>query len=325
MHPLLLALLRILTFYLGTTLTFFFLSLFSIPKSSFYARLLSSYGSLLLCAAYGVLASLFLRAFGDYRISQWATARAFKYTMALTTGIRFEIVEGEEYLDTRPCVLIGNHQSELDVLLLGTIFPRYCSVTAKSSLARTPFLGWFMSLSGTVFIDRADSKGARKVFDGAAEEMKRWKQSVFIFPEGTRSYADGPEMGAFKKGAFHLAVQAGVPVVPVVCANYWGVLSVKEQRFRGGRIPVKSRCMGRMRSRACANISCLPVLPPIPTTSLTDSDVESLTRSTRASMLKELVTLTESPLGQKATKAHVGVAEEDLAELATATASGADR
>lgn len=211
------------------------------------------------------------------------------------------------------------------MLLLGTVFPKYCSVTAKSSLARTPFLGWFMSLSGTVFIDRADSKGARKVFDGAAEEMKRWKQSVFIFPEGTRSYADGPEMGAFKKGAFHLAVKAGVPVVPVVCANYWGVLSVKEQRFRGGRIPVKSRCMGRMRSRACANISCLLVLPPIPTTHLTDSDVESLTRSTRASMLKELVTLTESPLGQKATKAHVGVAEEDLAELATATASGADR
>ena len=159
--------------------------------------------------------------------------------MALTTGIRFEIVEGKEYLDTRPCVLIGNHQSELDVLLLGTIFPKYCSVTAKKSLARVPFLGWFMALSGTVFIDRADRKSAVKAFEGAAEEMKRHRQSVFIFPEGTRSYASGPEMGAFKKGAFHLAVQAGMPVVPVVCANYWGVLSVREQRFRAGRIPVK--------------------------------------------------------------------------------------
>lgn len=71
--------------------------------------------------------------------------------------------------------------------------------------------------------------------------MRKERQSVFIFPEGTRSYADGPEMGAFKKGAFHLAVKASVDIVPVVAGNYWGVLSVREQRFRGGRIPVKGK------------------------------------------------------------------------------------
>ena len=161
--------------------------------------------------------------------------------MAWTTGIHFEIVEGKEYLDTRPCVLIGNHQSELDVLLLGTIFPPYCSVTAKRSLRLVPFLGWFMALSGTVFIDRSNSASAHAAFDKAAAEMRKERQSVFIFPEGTRSYADGPEMGAFKKGAFHLAVKAGVDIVPVVAGNYWGVLSVREQRFRGGRIPVKGK------------------------------------------------------------------------------------
>lgn len=235
----LLIFLRILSVYLGTTLTFFVLSAFNVTNASFYARLLSSYGSLILCATYGVIASIALRLVGKHRISQWATARAFHYTMGLTTGVHFEIVEGKEYLNTRPCVLIGNHQSELDVLLLGAIFPPYCSVTAKSSLAHIPFLGWFMALSGTVFINRSDRNSAVKAFEGAAEEMKRERQSVFIFPEGTRSYASGPEMGAFKKGAFHLAVQAGVPVVAVVCANYWGVLSAKEKRFRGGRIPVK--------------------------------------------------------------------------------------
>ena len=76
--------------------------------------------------------------------------------------------------------------------------------------------------------------------------MRKERLSVFIFPEGTRSYADGPEMGAFKKGAFHLAVKAGVPIVPVVAGNYWGVLSVREQRFRGGRIPVKGESVGRL-------------------------------------------------------------------------------
>ncbi|KAF6228618.1 hypothetical protein HO173_011789 [Letharia columbiana] len=308
MHTILMVLLRLLAFYLGLTTTFFTLSYFSVPTASFYARLLASYGCLLLCATYGVFASVALRLFGKHRISQWTVARAFSYTMALTTGIHFEIVSGAEYLNTRPCVLIGNHQSELDVLLLGAIFPPYCSVTAKRSLRLVPLLGWFMALSGTVFIDRSNSASAHAAFDKAAAEMRKERQSVFIFPEGTRSYAEGPEMGAFKKGAFHLAVKAGVDIVPVVAGNYWGVLSVKEQRFRSGRIPVK-------------------VLPPIPTAHLTAADVEELTRTTREKMLKELVALTESPMGQKATKAHVEAGEEDLARLATPTAmaSGLER
>ena len=133
---------------------------------------------------------------------------------------------------------MGNHQTALDVLLLGTIFPKHCSVTAKKSLKRAPFLGWFMSLSGTVFIDRADRKTALKAFEGAAEEMKRRKQSVFIFPEGTRSNAEEPMLLPFKKGAFHLAIQAGVPIVPVVTGCYWGILGARQRRFRAGRIPV---------------------------------------------------------------------------------------
>ncbi|KAL9074728.1 MAG: hypothetical protein Q9161_002097 [Pseudevernia consocians] len=308
MHTILMVILRLFAFYLGLTSTFFTLSYFSIPTASFYARLLASYGCLVLCATYGVFASLALRLIGQHRISQWTVARSFHYTMALFTGIHFEIVSGRQHLSTRPCVLIGNHQSELDVLLLGTIFPPYCSVTAKRSLRLVPFLGWFMALSGTVFIDRSNSASAHAAFDKAAAEMRKERQSVFIFPEGTRSYAEGPEMGAFKKGAFHLAVKAGVDIVPVVAGNYWGVLSVKEKRFRGGRIPVK-------------------VLPPIPTAHLTAADVEELTRTTREKMLKELVALTQSPMGQKATKAYVEAGEEDLARRETpiTMASGLER
>ena len=98
--------------------------------------------------------------------------------MRLSTGVEFDIVSGQEHLNTRPCVIIGNHQSELDVLLLGTIFPPYCSVTAKSSLNLMPFLGWFMALSGTVFIDRSNRSDALKAFEGAAEEIKRERQNV---------------------------------------------------------------------------------------------------------------------------------------------------
>jgi lysophosphatidate acyltransferase len=225
--------------YLVVTLVFFMLSS-RIPAAGFFARLLASYISLIICATYGVIVSICLRIVGNGRISQWATARSFKYVMWYTTGITFTIDDPNDWLNTtRPAVFIGNHQTELDVLMLGCIFPKYCSVTAKKSLKSVPFLGWFMSLSGSVFIDRGNSKDARAAMAGAADEITREKQSVYMFPEGTRSYSKEPMLLPFKKGAFHLAVQAGVPIVPVVVANYSEVLYVKGWRFRSGCIPCK--------------------------------------------------------------------------------------
>jgi len=96
-----------------------------------------------------------------------------------------------------------------------------------------------MALSGTVFIDRKNSSSARHAMAGASDEMKRDRQSVYMFPEGTRSYAKEPMLLPFKKGAFHLAVQAGVPIVPVVAANYSNILYVQGRKFIAGEIPVK--------------------------------------------------------------------------------------
>jgi len=308
--------LKLLSLYLGLTTSLFTLSFFGSSTSSFYGRLLMSYLALTLCAFYGVLASLALRLVGAHHSAQWATARAFKYTMALFIGVRFEILSGKKYLETRPAVFVGNHQTALDVLLLGEIFPKHCSVTAKKSLKSVPFLGWFMALSGTVFIDRADRQRALKAFEGAAEVMRRKKQSVFIFPEGTRSNAEEPMLLGFKKGAFHLAIQAKVPIVPVVAGCYWGILGAKERRFRAGRIPVVGTlsgfthypippCFASKSQKESGRIYAdhrlsNTVLPPIPTDNLTPADVDELTKYTRDVMLRALVTLTNSPLGQRA-------------------------
>jgi lysophosphatidate acyltransferase len=184
-------------------------------------------------------------------------------------------------------------RSELDVLMLGCMFPQYCSVTAKASLKYTPFLGQFMALSKTVFIDRANRATARAAFDGAANTMKNDRQSVFIFPEGTRSYAAEPTLLPFKKGAFHLAVQAQVPIVPVVCANYTHVLDVKNKTVRPGIVDVS-------------------ILPAIPTKGYTAADVDALVERTQNAMMDELIRLS-----------HVsGAKEGNGAPLATA--SGVD-
>jgi lysophosphatidate acyltransferase len=227
--------------FFGLTVFFYMLSL-AVPFAGFVARLLASYACLIACASYGVFISIVLRLVGYGGIAQWAVARAFKWTMYLTTGVTFVIEDPNNYLNTtRPAVFIGNHQTELDVLVLGHIFPQYCSVTAKKSLQKIPFLGWFMNLSGSIFIDRANSTSARTAMAGAADEIQKRKQSVYMFPEGTRSYAKEPMLLPFKKGAFYLAVQAGVPIVPVVVANYSNVLYVQGYRFNAGTIPIKGR------------------------------------------------------------------------------------
>ncbi|KAI5781211.1 hypothetical protein EDC01DRAFT_632950 [Geopyxis carbonaria] len=238
----------------------------------FYIRILSAYFLLVTCASYGVLASVLLRLVGRVSIAQWATARAFKNLGCPTMGIEFEI-ENEEALLTRPAVFVSNHQSELDILFLGRAFPKHCSVTAKKSLKFIPFLGWFMALSGTVFIDRANRKSAIAAFDSAVQEIRGNKQSVWIFPEGTRSYFNKPDLLPFKKGAFHLAVQAGVPIVPVVVQNYSHVLHLQKRTFEPGLIKAK-------------------VLEPISTEGMRMEDVDGLVVRTREHMLRELQAFT---------------------------------
>lgn len=126
-----------------------------------------------------------------------------------------------------------------------------------------------MSLSKTVFIERASREQAVAAFAKAAEQMHSHKQSVYIFPEGTRSYYSHPDLLPFKKGPFHLAVQAQVPIVPLVAANYSNVLDTRRKVFVPGTIPVR-------------------VIEPIETKGKTKEDVDALLEETREKMLKAL-------------------------------------
>jgi len=118
------------------------------PALEFYARSLASFTALILCAAYGTIASACLNIAGYGGLGQWTTARAFKWMMLVFTGVWFEIDDPEGWLGrTRPAVFVGNHQTEMDVLFLGHMFPKYCSVTAKKSLRLVPVLGWFSTSS----------------------------------------------------------------------------------------------------------------------------------------------------------------------------------
>lgn len=131
------------------------------------------------------------------------------------------------------------------------VFPPRTSIVAKKSLQWSP-LGPFMAISGTVFIDRGNGPQAVRSLAAAGEKMKSRGTSLWMFPEGTRTNQETPSMLPFKKGAFYLAVQSGIPIVPVVVENYWKIY--RPGFFGRGTIKVRGRQELCRNKRGCCSI-----------------------------------------------------------------------
>ncbi|BEI82368.1 hypothetical protein CcaverHIS002_0302360 [Cutaneotrichosporon cavernicola] len=227
-------------------------------------------------SVWGILVTILASATGQRLNINYYVARSFYKICGPLVGIKV-IVEGEEHLDRlstanngkhQSAVVIANHQSMLDILFLGRVFPERTVIMAKKELKYSPLLGQYMHASGAVFIDRKNRKSSHNTVAQAGEDMKRRGVSLWVFPEGTRSLNPEPTLLPFKKGAFHLAVQAQVPVLCIVCENYNRVFDGRT-RFEPGTLRVR-------------------ILPPISTKGLTVDDVSSLTESTREAMLTAL-------------------------------------
>ena len=134
---------------------------------------------------------------------------------SVLAGVRLD-VRGAEHLAIRPAVFLFNHQSQLDVLILAKLLRGRFTGVAKKELAHTPGFGLVFRLADVAFVDRHDTAQARKALEPAVQKL-RDGISLAIAPEGTRSAT--PALGPFKKGAFHVAMQAGGPIVPIVIRN----------------------------------------------------------------------------------------------------------
>lgn len=146
-----------------------------------------------------------------YRIATWGAFRG-----VLLAGVRVE-TEGLDRLDpARNYIFMANHVSNIDPPILVPLIPRRTSVLVKRELFGIPILGYAMRLGDLVAVDRANREAAVDSVRRAVEVLKRGLNMV-IFPEGTRS-RDG-RMLPFKKGPFYLALDSGVPVVPVSMVN----------------------------------------------------------------------------------------------------------
>ena len=132
-------------------------------------------------------------------------------------------------------MFIFNHQSILDGYVLLHLLRRGFTGIAKQDAARMPILGQILRGLDFAFIDRGNSRSAIETMKPAVDRL-RLGMSIVIAPEGTRGLT--PKLGRFKKGAFHMAMQAGTPVVPVVIRNTYQVMPRGSLLFRPGTVQV---------------------------------------------------------------------------------------
>ena len=118
---------------------------------------------------------------------------------------------------TQPAIYIGNHQNNYDMVTIASMVPPNTVSIGKRSLIWIPFFGLVYWATGNIFIHREKRSSAISTMNKVAEIIKEKQISIWMFPEGTRSRGRG--LLPFKTGAFHTAIAAGVPIVPVVCSS----------------------------------------------------------------------------------------------------------
>lgn len=159
-------------------------------------------------------------------------------------GVDVEVVGSEHLVAARPCVFVFNHQSNLDVPIMMKILRGGFTGVAKAEAAAMPLWGQFFRFADVAFVDRGNSEQARKALEPAVRRLVDDGISLALSPEGTRTPT--PRLAPFKKGAFHIAMQAGVPIVPIVLRNVGEVMARSSRTIHPGTVQVQ-------------------VLPPVPT------------------------------------------------------------
>ncbi len=200
-----------------------------------------------------------------YRTGRWF--RRLGVAMTKVNPLWKVEVSGERISNPRrPYVVVSNHQSLADIPIISHV-PWEMKWVGKKELFTIPFVGWMMRLAGDIPLDRGDRQSGMKMLL-TAERFLKGRCSVIFFPEGTR--ASNGKVGRFSEGAFHLAIRAQVPVLPLVVEGSGDCLPKHSFMFSGG-----------------AYIR-LKVLPPVETAGMTSNDVGTLKDTVRRRILMQL-------------------------------------
>lgn len=204
------------------------------PGPTDYLRALGVYGSLVGSAMVGLGVWGLSGSKDDGRhsmVSLWTDVAS------ALTGLRLD-VQGEEKLWAhQPAVIIANHQSKADALIVMKLLRGQCVAVAKQEITQVPLVSQAIQFAGVIPIDRANAQKAIDSMQPLLHAIRHEKKFAVVAVEGTRSRSTTP--GPFKKGAFHIAMQAGVPIIPLVIHNSIDMQPRGEFTFRPATVRVE--------------------------------------------------------------------------------------
>ena len=184
---------------------------------------------------------------------------------------KFEVTGTPPKDPRHPYVVCSNHESFVDILLLSHL-PFEMKWLSKVEITRIPVVGWMMKMAGDIPLNRGVGSSAMDAMAQCADRLDK-HVSVMIFPEGTRSFTG--ELGKFKNGAFRLAIEKQVPILPVaVCGTH---TALRKHNWRFGECHAEAR-----------------MLAPISTIGMTQKDYPQLRDQVRSIIAAELETMKTS-------------------------------
>lgn len=179
--------------------------------------------------------------------------RIFSWGGAVILGIKIRRHNYDSLNNMGPCVYVANHQDNLDLFICGRVVPKRAVSIGKKNLKYIPFFGQLYWLAGNIFIDRNNGSRSKETMSVSTRALTTKNTSIWVFAEGTRN--QGRNLLPFKKGAFIMAIEAGVPIIPICVSSYAGHIDLR--RLRNGLVEIK-------------------VLPPINTDHLTNADTDRI-------------------------------------------------
>ncbi|MBP9684984.1 MAG: 1-acylglycerol-3-phosphate O-acyltransferase [Rhodoferax sp.] len=190
-------------------------------------------------------------------------ARLYSIPARIILGYRLE-TDIASVLDQHGSFLIAaNHQSNYDLFVTGAVMPRRTVTIGKRSLLWAPLFGQVYWLAGNVLINRSNAEQAKQAMLLTTDVLQNQNTSIWFFVEGTRNLGKG--LLPFKSGAFHMAINAGVPIIPMCTSTYKKHLQFN--KWHSGTVKIRS-------------------LPAITTTGLTLDDIPALVKQCRDQMLQ---------------------------------------
>lgn len=207
-----------------------------------------------------IVAALFKVRGGVY---MWVT-RSWSHCFLWACAVRVTVEGAEHVAPGRPRIVVSNHLSWIDIVAIAANLPGTFHFIGKKELNRIPFFGMAWRAAGHISIDRSNREQAYQGLKRAGEQMRREGSLVVIFPEGTRSRTG--RLMPFKRGAFNLAAETGVPIVPTVVQGSFEIMPPDRLVIRPRPVLVR-------------------FLPPIPTEGQAS---EVLSERVRGIMLDEL-------------------------------------